>query len=195
MEERPAAVGVADVVVFMLDGRAGSRRGDRDAFALMRETGSPADRRRSTKSNMPSQEAAAAEVLRARASSPCSTSRRRTDAASTSLLDAIVARLPAAVVAAPDAPPDLQARADRPPQRRQILATQSPRRLRARDRRRHPGTTRDPVDVRLTANGREPIADRHRRNPPPDEGRGRTRASLGRPRDRNDSPRRSRRCS
>ncbi len=181
------AVALADVVVFMLDGRAGLGPGDREAIALIRETGRPMVAA-INKMDRAGMEAVAGEY-HALGVSPMVLVSAAHGRGVEELLEEIVERLPAAE-AEPSAPPDLRLALIGRPERRQIIAAQSPRRLRARDRRRHSWHHARPG--RRAASRRRPrrAPDRYCRNSPAHQGRGRARAFLGRPRDRDHPPRR-----
>src|SRR5580704_10995872 len=146
------AVALADVVVFMLDGRAGLGPGDREAIALIRETGRPmvAAINKMDRSGM---EALAGEY-HALGVSPMLLVSAAHGRGVEELLDEIVERLPAAE-AQPSTPPDLRlALIGRPNVGKSSLLN----RLAGFERAivdDTPSTTRDPVDVRLSSNGRD----------------------------------------
>jgi GTPase len=146
------AVAMADVVVFMLDGRAGLDSGDREAVALIRQTGRPLIAA-VNKLDRPAMEAAAAEyhTLGISPLVPISAAHGR---GIEELLDEVVARLPAVDTSSPT-PPDLRlALIGRPNVGKSSLLN----RLAGFERAivdNTPGTTRDPVDVRLAAADRD----------------------------------------
>jgi GTP-binding protein len=146
------AAGMADVVVFMLDGREGLGPGDREAVALIRETGRPMIAA-VNKMDRPAMEAEAAEyhALGISPVFPISAAHGR---GVEDLLDDIVARLPVAETPAAR-PPDLKlALIGRPNVGKSSLLN----RLVGFERAivdNTPGTTRDPVDVRLARADRD----------------------------------------
>jgi len=146
------AVAMADVVVFMLDGRAGLDSGDREAVALIWQTGRPLIAA-VNKLDRPAMEAAAAEyhTLGISPLVPISAAHGR---GIEELLDEVVARLPAVDTSSPT-PPDLRlALIGRPNVGKSSLLN----RLAGFERAivdNTPGTTRDPVDVRLAAADRD----------------------------------------
>ena len=150
--EALGAVGAADVVVFVFDGRTGLGESDKEALALIRETGCPlitVVNKIDTSTN----ETRIGEFYEAGSENliPVSaTHSRGIDA----FLDEVVARLPPAATA-PSSLPDLKlALVGRPNAGKSSLLN----RMSGFERAivdSTPGTTRDPVDVRLTANGRE----------------------------------------
>jgi len=151
-EDALRAVALADVVVFMLDGRSGLGPGDREAVELIRATG------RSmvaavNKMDRAGMEAAAAEY-HALGISPMLLVSAAHGRGVEDLLDEIVERLPAAEAPA-SAPPDLRlAFIGRPNVGKSSLLN----RLAGFERAivdDTPGTTRDPVDVRLRAADRD----------------------------------------
>ena len=146
------AVAMADVVVFMLDGRAGLGPGDREALALIRQTGRPMIAA-VNKMDRPGMEAEAAEyhALGISPLFPVSAAHGRGVG---ELLDEIVARLPAAD-SSPARPPDLRlALIGRPNVGKSSLLNRMAGFARAIVDNT-PGTTRDPVDVRLSAADRD----------------------------------------
>jgi GTP-binding protein len=147
-----AAVGAADVVVMLFDGRAGFSSADREALALIRETGCPLIVA-VNKIDQPGQEGAASEFYGAGADKLLFLSAAHGHGVG-ELLDEIVARLPAKE-AAPEEKPDLKiALIGRPNVGKSSLLN----RLSGFERAivdATPGTTRDTVDVRLDY-------DRHR---------------------------------
>jgi GTP-binding protein len=150
--EALGAVGAADVVVFVFDGRLGLSESDKEALTLVRETGCPLIAI-VNKIDSPGQESRLAEFFEtgAEALLPVSATHGLGMGA---LLDQIVARLPAAETV-PAALPDLKlALVGRPNVGKSSLLN----RLSGLERAivsEMPGTTRDPVDVRLRAAGRE----------------------------------------
>ena len=186
---RLRAVALADVVVFMLDGRAGLGPGDREAIALIRETGRPMvaainkmDRAghgsRGRRVSCAGRLADAARVGGPRTRSRGVARRSR--------------RAPARARRRAVRAARFEARAHRPPQRRESrrcsIASSGFERAIVDDT---PGTTRDPVDVRLRAADRDVLLIDTAGIRRPAQGRRRARASFGRPRDRDDPPRRS----
>jgi GTP-binding protein len=150
--EALAAVGVADVVVFMLDGKSGLSDADTEALGLVRETGCPLIMA-VNKIDRPGQEAQASEFYALGADDISFISAAHGLGVS-ELLDRIVALLPERD-AAPVSGPDLRlALVGRPNVGKSSLLN----RLSGFERAivdDTPGTTRDPVDVRLSAEGRE----------------------------------------
>jgi GTPase len=146
------AVALADVVVFMLDGRAGLGPGDREAIALIRETGRPMVAA-INKMDRAGMEAVAGEY-HALGVSPMVLVSAAHGRGVEELLDEIVERLPAAE-AQPSSPPDLRlALIGRPNVGKSSLLN----RLAGFERAivdDTAGTTRDPVDVRLRAADRD----------------------------------------
>jgi len=150
--EALGAVGAADVVVFVLDGRAGMSAADKEAFALVRQTGCPLVVA-VNKIDRPAQEAQAAEFHELGAGKLLVISAAHGRGVS-ELLDEVVGRLPAAPVAPAKAPDLKLALIGRPNVGKSSLLN----RLCGFERAIvdvRPGTTRDTVDVRLTANGRD----------------------------------------
>lgn len=146
------AVAAADVVVFVIDGRVGVSSADAEALALVRETGRPT-LVAVNKIDNHGQEGAAAEAYALGAAEVVAVSAAH-GLGVEQLLDAIVARLPAHA-AAPQARPDLRvALIGRPNVGKSSLLN----RLAGFERSivdDRPGTTRDPVDLRLSAGGRD----------------------------------------
>ena len=147
-----SAVALADLVVFMLDGRAGLGPGDREAIALIRETGRPMVAA-INKMDRAGMEAIAGEY-HALGVSPMVLVSAAHGRGVEELLDEIVDRLPAAD-SAPSPSPDLRlALIGRPNVGKSSLLN----RLAGFERAivdDTPGTTRDPVDVRLRAADRD----------------------------------------
>ncbi len=150
--EALAAVGVADVVVFILDGRGGLSEADSEALALVRETGCPLIMA-VNKIDRPGQEAEASEFYALGGDEIFFISAAHGRGVD-ELLDQVVARLPEREGAAA-ASPDLRlALIGRPNVGKSSLLN----RLSGFERAivdDTPGTTRDPVDVRLTSHGRD----------------------------------------
>ncbi|MGC2302890.1 ribosome biogenesis GTPase Der, partial [Candidatus Binatus sp.] len=150
--EALAAVGVADVVVFMLDGRGGLSEADSEALALVRETGCPLIMA-VNKIDRPGQESEASEFYALGGDELFFISAAHGRGVE-ELLDQVVARLPEREGAAA-ASPDLRlALIGRPNVGKSSLLN----RLSGFERAivdDTPGTTRDPVDVRLTSHGRD----------------------------------------
>ncbi len=150
--EALAAVGVADVVVFMLDGKGGLSEADAEALALVRETGCPLIMA-VNKIDRPGQEAAAAEFYALGGDELFFISAAHGRGIG-ELLDQVVARLPereGAVAASPDLRLALIGRPN-------VGKSSILNRLSGFERAivdDSPGTTRDPVDVRLSAQGRD----------------------------------------
>lgn len=146
------AVALADVVVFMFDGRTGLGPGDREALALIRETGRPLVAA-VNKIDRPAMELAAAEyyALGVTPLIPISASHGHGVG---ELLDEIVARLPPAE-AREEKPLDLRlALIGRPNVGKSSLLN----RLAGFERAlvdATPGTTRDTVDLRTRTGGRD----------------------------------------
>ena len=147
-----SAVALADLVVFMLDGRAGLGPGDREAIALIRETGRPMVAA-INKMDRAGMEAIAGEY-HALGVSPMVLVSAAHGRGVEELLDEIVDRLPVAD-SAPSPSPDLRlALIGRPNVGKSSLLN----RLAGFERAivdDTPGTTRDPVDVRLRAADRD----------------------------------------
>ena len=150
--EALAAVGVADVVVFIFDGRGGLSEADSEALALVRETGCPLIMA-VNKIDRPGQESEASEFYALGGDELFFISAAHGRGVD-ELLDQVVARLPERASAAA-ASPDLRlALIGRPNVGKSSLLN----RLSGFDRAivdDTPGTTRDPVDVRLTSHGRD----------------------------------------
>jgi GTP-binding protein len=150
--EALAAVGVADVVVFMLDGRGGLSEADSEALALVRETGCPLIMA-VNKIDRPGQESEASEFYALGGDELFFISAAHGRGVD-ELLDQVVARLPEREGAAAAAPDLRLALIGRPNVGKSSLLN----RLSGFERAivdDTPGTTRDPVDVRLTSNGRD----------------------------------------
>jgi GTPase len=150
--EALAAVGVADVVVFMLDGRGGLSEADAEALALVRETGCPLIMA-VNKIDRPGQEAEASEFYSLGADELFFISAAHGRGVD-ELLDQVVARLPEREGAAVAAPDLRLALIGRPNVGKSSLLN----RLSGFERAivdDTPGTTRDPVDVRLASHGRD----------------------------------------
>jgi GTP-binding protein len=152
VEEALRAVAEADVVVFVMDGRAGLASGDREALELIRETGRPTIVA-VNKIDRPNHEAAAGDAYSLGVPSVTFVSAAHGLGVG-ELLDAMVEQLPARE-AGPEALPDLRlALIGRPNVGKSSLLN----RLAGFDRAivdDRPGTTRDPVDVRLSVGGRD----------------------------------------
>jgi GTPase len=139
-------------VVFVMDGRAGLASGDSEALALIRETGRPTIVA-VNKIDRPNHEAAAGDAYALGVPSVTFVSAAHGLGVG-ELLDAIVEQLPARE-AAPEVLPDLRlALIGRPNVGKSSLLN----RLAGFDRAivdDRPGTTRDPVDVRLSVDGHD----------------------------------------
>ncbi len=150
--EALGAVGVADVVVFVFDGRLGLNESDKEALALIRQTGCPLITI-VNKIDSTAQESRLAEFYEIGAERLIPVSATHGLGIDT-LLEEVVSRLPAAQ-AAPATLPDLKlALVGRPNVGKSSLLN----RLSGFERAivaDTPGTTRDPVDVRLSASGRD----------------------------------------
>ena len=152
VSEALAAVGVADVVVFLLDGKSGLSDADSEALGLVRETGCPL-LMAVNKIDRPGQEAQASEFY-ALGSDDISFISAAHGLGVSELLDRIVALLPVREPPAVTGPDLRLALVGRPNVGKSSLLN----RLSGFERAivdDTPGTTRDPVDVRLTAEGRE----------------------------------------
>ena len=152
MEEALRAVAAADVVVFVVDGRAGISSGDDEALALVRETGRPIVLA-VNKIDHPGQEASAGDSYAMGVAKAAFVSAAHGLGVG-DLLDQIVALLPAHEPV-PEHQPDLRlALIGRPNVGKSSLLNRLSGYQRAivDDR---PGTTRDPVDVRLRAGDRD----------------------------------------
>lgn len=152
VEQTLRAVALADVVVFIFDGRAGLGPGDREALALIRETGRPMVAV-VNKIDGARMEASAAEYY-ALGVTPLLLVSAAHGRGVSEMLDEIVARLPA-TEARPVTPPDLRlALIGRPNVGKSSLLN----RLAGFERAivdETPGTTRDTVDVRLRTADRD----------------------------------------
>ncbi|MGO9607279.1 MAG: ribosome biogenesis GTPase Der [Candidatus Binataceae bacterium] len=150
--EALGAVGAADVVVFVFDGRLGLSAADKEALALVRETGCPLVTV-VNKMDSKGREAGLADFYQTGADRLIPISAAH-GLGTDDLLDEIVARLPAAQPA-PASMPDLKlALVGRPNVGKSSLLN----RLSGFERAivdSTPGTTRDPVDVRLKSGGRD----------------------------------------
>jgi GTP-binding protein len=152
VSEALAAVGVADVVVFMLDGRGGLSEADAEALALVRETGCPLIMA-VNKIDRPGQEAEASEFYALGGDELLFISAAHGRGVE-ELLDQVVARLPERADAAAPAPDLRLALIGRPNVGKSSILN----RLSGFERAivdDTPGTTRDPVDVRLSSHGRD----------------------------------------
>jgi GTP-binding protein len=152
VSEALAAVGVADVVVFMLDGRGGLGEADSEALALVRETGCPLILA-VNKIDSPGQESQASEFYALGGDDLFFISAAHGRGVD-ELLDQVVSRLPEHKEAAAAAPDLRLALIGRPNVGKSSLLN----RLSGFERAivdDTPGTTRDPVDVRLSSNGRD----------------------------------------
>ena len=152
VQEALRAVAEADVVVFVIDGRAGIASGDNEALALIRQTGRPTIVA-ANKIDRPSHEAAAADAYALGVPSVTFVSAAHGLGVG-ELLDAIVRQLPARD-ALTESPADLRlALIGRPNVGKSSLLNRLAGFERAivDDR---PGTTRDPVDVSLDVTGRK----------------------------------------
>src|SRR5208282_4551037 len=144
--------GVADVVVFVFDGRLGLSAADKEALALVRETGCPLVTV-VNKMDSKGQDARLADFYQTGADRLIPISAAH-GLGTEDLLDEIIARLPAAQTA-PASMPDLKlALVGRPNVGKSSLLN----RMSGFERAivdSTPGTTRDPVDVRLKSGGRD----------------------------------------
>ncbi len=150
--EALAAVGVADVVVFIFDGRGGLSEADAEALALVRETGCPLIMA-VNKIDRPGQESEASEFYALGGDELFFISAAHGRGVE-ELLDQVVARLPERKGAAAESPDLRLALIGRPNVGKSSLLN----RLSGFERAivdDTPGTTRDPVDVRLTSHGRD----------------------------------------
>lgn len=146
-----AAVGAADVVVMLFDGRAGFSDADAEALALIRETGCPLVLA-VNKIDRPGQETAASEFYAAGAEKLYFVSASHGHGVG-ELLDAVVERLPAREAAAEERPDLKVALVGRPNAGKSSLLN----RLSGYERAivdEVAGTTRDTLDVSLSFKGR-----------------------------------------
>jgi GTP-binding protein len=151
MEEALRAVAGADVVVFVVDGRLGISSGDAEALALIRETGRPLVLA-VNKIDHPARQANAAEAYALGVADPVFISAAHGHGVS-DLLEQIVAKIPARE-APPEPAADLRlALIGRPNVGKSSLLNKLSGYARALVDDR-PGTTRDPVDVRIAAGDR-----------------------------------------
>lgn len=153
MEEALRAIAMADLVVLVVDGHEGVASGDQEALALIRETGRPAIVA-ANKVDNPRRAASAADVYSLGIESVTLVSAAHGSGVG-ELLDQIAAHLPTREAMAPENAPELRmALIGRPNVGKSSLLN----RLSGFERAivdTRPGTTRDPVDVRLRADGRE----------------------------------------
>ncbi|HXD90659.1 MAG TPA: ribosome biogenesis GTPase Der [Candidatus Binataceae bacterium] len=150
-EEALRAVAGATVVVLVVDGRAGIAGGDREVLALIRQTGRPIIVA-VNKIDHPGQDAVAAEAYALGVPTVINISAAHGRGIE-ELLEAIVALLPPAGEASDQRPPDLRfALIGRPNVGKSSLFNRLAGYERAivADR---PGTTRDPIDIRLEDDG------------------------------------------
>ncbi len=152
VEEALRGVTTADVVVFVLDGRAGLSAADEEAVAVIRETGRPL-LIAVNKLDRPAQEAAAAEfyALGADRLFPISSAH---GLGIGELLDEVIARLPPSQAAAESAPELRAALIGRPNVGKSSLLNRLAGFTRAMVDD-SPGTTRDTVDVRVKVRDRD----------------------------------------
>ena len=153
MEEALRAVASADIVVFVLDGRAGVSSADEEALALIRETGRPIVVA-VNKIDHPGREGAVAAEAYALGVPEVAFISAAHGHGVGELLDAITAALPLRETAS-ETKPDLRlALIGRPNAGKSSILN----RLSGFERAivdERPGTTRDPVDVRLRAGDRD----------------------------------------
>jgi len=152
LAEALGAVGAADVVVFVLDGKAGLADADREAVAIVREIGCPLVMA-VNKVDSAAQESAAAEFYELGAEKLYFISAAHGRGV-TELLDEVVTRMPAREDETAAAPDLKLALLGRPNVGKSSLLN----RLSGFERAivdSLPGTTRDPVDARLSAGGRD----------------------------------------
>ncbi|HVN27066.1 MAG TPA: ribosome biogenesis GTPase Der [Candidatus Binataceae bacterium] len=146
VRETLAAVGVADVVVMLFDGRAGFTDADREALALIRETGCPLIVA-VNKIDQPNQETAASDFYASGAEQIFFLSAAHGNGVG-ELLDEVVARLPVKEAVAAERPDLKIALIGRPNVGKSSLLN----RLSGIERSivdSTPGTTRDAIDVAL----------------------------------------------
>ena len=152
MEEALRAVASADVVVFVVDGRAGISSADQEALALVRETGRPIVLA-VNKIDHPGRESAAAEAYALGVPAVAFVSAAHGHGVG-ELLDEVAALMPARA-AEPERKPDLRlGLIGRPNVGKSSLLN----RLLGYERAivdEHPGTTRDAVEERLRAGDRD----------------------------------------
>jgi GTP-binding protein len=154
VSEALKAVAAADVVIFVVDGRAGFSAADAEALALIREVGRPI-LLAVNKLDTPARDAAAAEFHNLGVDHLFMVSASHGRGVE-ELLDAVVELLPPEAGTAPP-PPDLRiALIGRPNVGKSSLVNRlvGAQRSIVDDT---PGTTRDPVDVRVTAGDQELI--------------------------------------
>jgi GTP-binding protein len=150
--EALAAVGVADLVVFVLDGKAGMSHADAEALALVRETGCPLIHA-VNKMDRAGHETDASEFYALGGDELFFMSAAHGRGVP-ELLDEIVQRLPAREAKAGSSPDLKLALVGRPNVGKSSILN----RLAGFERAivdETPGTTRDPIDVRLSSSGRE----------------------------------------
>ncbi|MGH7984799.1 MAG: ribosome biogenesis GTPase Der [Candidatus Binataceae bacterium] len=152
VEEALTAIAAADLVVFVIDGRAGISSGDEEALALVRETGRPLIVA-VNKIDHPQLEARAGDAYSLGASELAFVSGAHGHGIDT-LLDQIVAHLPDRAGVSMVRPDLRLALIGRPNVGKSSLLNRLAgfERALVDDR---PGTTRDTVDIRVSAGGRE----------------------------------------
>jgi len=151
VREALGAVGTGDVVVFIFDGKSGLSDADKEALTIVRETGCPLVMA-VNKIDRPAQEAQAAEFYALGAEKLFFISAAHGRGIG-ELLDEVVARLPEREAAGASSPDLKLALVGRPNVGKSSLLN----RLSGFERAivdETPGTTRDPVDVRLATGGR-----------------------------------------